>query len=43
VPVGAALAVANRVGPAAHEEWRANHARASRALLDALRPVLAAP
>ncbi len=43
VPVAAALAVANRVGPAAHEEWRANHARASRALLDALAPVLAAP
>ena len=43
VPVAAALAVANRVGPAAHEEWRANHARASRALVEALAPVLAAP
>ena len=43
VPVAAALAVANRVGPAAHEEWRANHARASRTLVDALRPLLAAP
>jgi purine-nucleoside phosphorylase len=37
VPVAAALAVANRVGPAAHAEWRANHARVSRALLEALR------
>ncbi len=43
VPVAAALAVANRVGPGAHEEWRANHARASRALLEKLAPVLAAP
>ncbi|HET8540793.1 MAG TPA: phosphorylase [Anaeromyxobacter sp.] len=43
VPVGAALAVANAVGPSAHEEWRANHARASRAVVAALRPVLAAP
>jgi purine-nucleoside phosphorylase len=43
VPVAAALAVANRVGPAAHEEWRANHARASRLLVEALAPVLAAP
>ncbi len=39
VPVAAALAVANRVGPAAHEEWRANHARASRRLVEALEPV----
>jgi purine-nucleoside phosphorylase len=43
VPVAAALAVANRVGPAAHGEWRANHARASRLLVEALRPVLASP
>jgi purine-nucleoside phosphorylase len=43
VPVAAALAVANGVGPAAHEAWRANHARASRLLLEALAPVLAAP
>ncbi len=43
VPVAAALAVANRVGPAAHEEWRANHARASAALLAAVAPALAAP
>ncbi len=41
VPVAAALAVANRVGPSAHEEWDANHARASRALVDALRALLA--
>lgn len=40
VPVAAALAVANRVGPHANVEWRANHARASRALVEALRPVL---
>ena len=43
VPVAAVLAVANRVGPDANVEWRANHAQASRALVAALRPVLAAP
>jgi purine-nucleoside phosphorylase len=37
VPVAAALAVANRVGPDAHEEWRANHARVSGELVAALR------
>lgn len=37
VPVAAALAVANRVGPDASAEWRANHAAASRALVEALR------
>jgi nucleoside phosphorylase len=42
VPVAAALAVANRVGPDAQLEWRANHAAASRALVAALAPVLAA-
>jgi purine-nucleoside phosphorylase len=36
VPVAAALAVANRVGPGAHAEWRANHGRVSRALLEAI-------
>lgn len=36
VPVAAALAVANRVGPDAHAEWRARHAAASLALVDAL-------
>jgi purine-nucleoside phosphorylase len=36
VPAAAALAVANRVGPGAHAEWKANHAAASRALVDAL-------
>jgi nucleoside phosphorylase len=41
VPVAAALAVANRVGPAAHEEWLANHVRVSRALVAAMAPVLA--
>jgi len=40
VPVAAALAVANRVGPDAHAEWKANHARVSRALIEALGPVL---
>jgi purine-nucleoside phosphorylase len=40
VPVAAALAVANRVGPGAHAEWKANHARVSRALVEALGPVL---
>jgi purine-nucleoside phosphorylase len=42
VPVGAVLGVANRVGPAAHAEWKANHAAVSRALVAALGPVLAA-
>ncbi len=42
IPVAAALGVANRVGPDANAEWRANHARVSRALVDAIRPVLAA-
>ena len=42
VPVAAALAVANRVGPSAHEEWLANHARVSRTLIEAIRPALAA-
>ena len=36
IPCAAALAVANRVGPEAHAEWRANHARLSRALMEAL-------
>ncbi len=36
VPVAAALGVANRVGPDAHAEWRAEHARVSRAVIDAL-------
>lgn len=43
VPVAAALAVANRVGPDAHAEWRANHVRVSRDLVAALAPALAAP
>ena len=37
VPAAAALAVANRAGPGAHEEWRRHHAAASRALVAALR------
>jgi len=36
IPCGAALAVANRVGPEAHGEWLANHERVSRALVAAL-------
>jgi purine-nucleoside phosphorylase len=40
VPVAAALAVANRCGPEANAEWRASHARVSKALLSALAPVL---
>jgi purine-nucleoside phosphorylase len=36
VPAAAALAVANRVGPSAHEEWTANHEDASLGLLGAL-------
>lgn len=40
VPVGAVLGVANRVGPLAHAEWRANHAAVSRALVAALGPAL---
>ncbi|HET9555218.1 MAG TPA: phosphorylase [Anaeromyxobacteraceae bacterium] len=43
VPVAAALAVANRVGPDAHAEWKANHARLCRALVEALAGVLAEP
>ena len=37
VPAAVALAVANRVGPDANAEWRANHARVSRELVAALR------
>jgi purine-nucleoside phosphorylase len=40
VPVAGALAVANRVGPDAHAEWMANHARVSQRLIEALAPVL---
>ena len=40
VAVAGALAVANRVGPGAHAEWKANHARVSRKLIEALAPVL---
>ncbi|ACL64773.1 purine or other phosphorylase family 1 [Anaeromyxobacter dehalogenans 2CP-1] len=36
VPAAAALAVANRVGPDAHAEWKATHAAASAALRAAL-------
>lgn len=40
VPVAGALAVANRVGPYAHAEWKANHAGASRKLIAELAPLL---
>jgi purine-nucleoside phosphorylase len=40
VPVAAVLGVANRAGPGANAEWRANHARVSRAVIEAIRPVL---
>ncbi len=40
IPVGAALAVANRVGPTAHGEWQAHHAAASAGLVEALRRIL---
>jgi len=40
VPAAAALAVANRVGPGAHAEWKSSHARVSRALVAALAGVL---
>jgi purine-nucleoside phosphorylase len=36
IPCGAALAVANRVGPESHAQWLANHERVSRELMDAL-------
>lgn len=42
VAVAAAFAVANTVGPDASAEWRANHARVSKALVAVLGPVLAA-
>jgi nucleoside phosphorylase len=43
VPAAAALAVANRVGPDANAEWRANHAGVSAALVAAVRPSLRGP
>lgn len=36
VPCGAALVVANEVGPEAHAQWQANHAQGSHALIEAL-------
>ena len=36
VPVAAALSVANRTGPGAHAEWKANNASASRRLVETL-------
>jgi purine-nucleoside phosphorylase len=36
VPAAAALAVTNRVGPDAHEEWAKNHGEASRRLVETL-------
>jgi purine-nucleoside phosphorylase len=40
VPAASVLGVANRVGPGANVEWRANHARVSAAVIAALRPLL---
>jgi nucleoside phosphorylase len=40
VPVGAALGVANRVGPGAHAEWLRENARASARVIAAVRPLL---
>jgi nucleoside phosphorylase len=37
IPCGAVLAVANRVGPEAHHEWKANHERVSRELMATLK------
>jgi len=37
IPCGAALAVANQVGPEAHGQWLENHEWASRALMQALK------
>jgi purine-nucleoside phosphorylase len=37
IPCGAALAVADRVGPNAHMEWKANNIRVSQALIQALK------
>ncbi len=42
IPCGAALAIANRVGPGAHAEWRSNHAQVSRALVAAVRSTVLA-
>lgn len=36
VPVAGALAIVNRVGPSAHEEWLANHEAGSEKLIEAL-------
>jgi purine-nucleoside phosphorylase len=41
VPVGAALGVANQVGPDAHAQWKVEHARVSALVVEALRDVLA--
>lgn len=37
VPAAAALVVTNRVGPSAHEEWKARHEEGARRLVAALR------
>jgi len=37
IPVGAALGVANRVGPQGQEEWQAHHEKVSRVLMAQLR------
>jgi purine-nucleoside phosphorylase len=37
IPCSAVLGVANRVGPLAHQEWKANHARVSADLMETLK------
>lgn len=43
VPVAAVLGVANRVGPAAHEEWKRENVRVSARVVEAIRPFLGTP
>ena len=43
VPAAAALGVANRVGPAAHAEWKRENVRVSARVVEAIRPVLGWP
>lgn len=40
VPAAAALGVANRVGPGAHQEWKRENGRVSARVVEAIRPVL---
>jgi nucleoside phosphorylase len=40
IPAGAALGVANRVGPGAHAEWKRENVRVSARVVEAIRPEL---